>query len=172
MGKIGVKARIFNEMVKVSSNDNRDEGDEMAEVFDNSIPVLSPPQGFRDAISEAAEWDEQLSEGKALSDREQAVLQSLEIMTRNADEATWLKAADLRDRVREIMGINRDQMGHAQWIGHVLNRLSLIDRNRKKAYTGGQMYLIDRTEVCDMMRRYDVTQIAIDSQKTDHTYHN
>ncbi|QPC83025.1 hypothetical protein G4Y79_01225 [Phototrophicus methaneseepsis] len=116
-------------------------------------------EGLLDAISEAAEWDEQLSEGKALSNREEAVLQSLEIMTRNADGAVWLKASELRERVREIMGISQDQMGHAQWIGHILNRLALTDRNRKKAYTGGQMYLIDRREVSDMMRRYDVSQI-------------
>jgi hypothetical protein len=116
--------------------------------------------GLLDAISEAAEWDEQLSEGKALSDREEAVLQSLEIMTRNADGAVWLKASELRERVREIMGISREQMGHAQWIGHVLNRLALTDRNRKKAYTGGQMYLIDRMEVNDMMRRYDVAPVS------------
>jgi hypothetical protein len=121
--------------------------------------------GLLDAISEAAEWDEQLSEGKALSDREEAVLQALEIMTRNADGAAWLKATELREQVRNIMGISREQMGHAQWIGHVLNRLALTDRNRKKAYTGGQMYLIDRAEVNDMMRRYDVAQIQIDSPK-------
>jgi hypothetical protein len=121
--------------------------------------------GLLDAISEAAEWDEQLSEGKALSDREEAVLQALEIMTRNAESTVWLKAAELREQVRDIMGISREQMGHAQWIGHVLNRLALTDRNRKKAYTGGQMYLIDRADVSDMMRRYDVAQIQIDSPK-------
>ncbi|MEQ8677157.1 MAG: CHC2 zinc finger domain-containing protein [Aggregatilineales bacterium] len=116
-------------------------------------------EGLLDAISEAAEWDEQLSEGKALSDREEAVLQSLEIMTLNAEGAVWLKASELREHVRDIMGISPDQMGHAQWIGHILNRLALTDRNRKKAYTGGQMYLMDRREVSDMMRRYDVSQI-------------
>lgn len=52
------------------------------------------------------------------------------------------------------------QMGHAQWIGHILNRLALTDRSHKKAYTGGQMYLIDRTEVSDMMRRYDVAAVS------------
>jgi hypothetical protein len=36
--------------------------------------------GLLDAISRAAEWDEQVSEGKALSDREEAVLQALEVM--------------------------------------------------------------------------------------------
>lgn len=116
-------------------------------------------EGLLNAISEAADWDEQLSEGKALSDREEAVLQSLEIMTRNAEGVVWLKATDLRERVCDIMGIIREQMGHAQWIGHVLNRLALTDRNRKKAHTGGQMYLIDRKEVNDMMRRYDVSEI-------------
>ena len=34
------------------------------------------------AISEAATWDEQLSQGKALSDREEAVLQPLELLIR------------------------------------------------------------------------------------------
>lgn len=43
--------------------------------------------GLFDAISQAAEWDEQISRGKALSDREEAVLQALEIMTRN--QGNW-----------------------------------------------------------------------------------
>jgi hypothetical protein len=42
--------------------------------------------GLLDAISNAAEWDEQISEGKSLSEREEAVLQALEIMTRNQPE--------------------------------------------------------------------------------------
>ncbi len=122
--------------------------------------------GLLDAICEAAEWDEQLSEGKALSEQEEAVLQALEIMTRNADDVVWLKAAALRQCVREIMGISREQMGHAQWIGHILNRLALTDRSSRKAYAGGQMYRMDRETVLDMLRRYDVDvvdeQIAID----------
>jgi hypothetical protein len=47
-------------------------------------------------------------------------------------------------------------MGHAQWIGHILNRLQLTDRHHRKAYTGGQMYLVQSDEILDMMRRYDV----------------
>ena len=123
-------------------------------------------KGLLDAICEAAEWDEQLSEGKALSEQEEAVLQALEIMTRNADDVVWLKAAALRQRVRGIMGISREQMGHAQWIGHILNRLALTDRSSRKAYAGGQMYRMDRETVLDMLRCYDVDvvdeQIAID----------
>ena len=113
------------------------------------------------AISEAAEWDEQTSEGKALSEREEAVLQALEIMTRNSETEVWIKASDLRDKVRELLGYDTDQMGHAQWIGHILNRLQLTDRNRRKAYTRGQMYLIQRPEVIDMMRRYAVEAITL-----------
>ena len=113
--------------------------------------------GLLDAISDAASWDEQLSEGKALSEREEAVLQALEIMTRSKPE--WVKAADLRDQVRHLLGYSPEQMGHAQWIGHILNRLQLSDRNRRKAYSGGQMYAIERDDVLDMMRRYDVTII-------------
>jgi hypothetical protein len=112
------------------------------------------------AISQAAEWDEQSSEGKALSEREEAVLQALEIMTRSADTEMWVKAADLRDKVRELLGYNADQMGHVQWIGHILNRLQLTDRNRRKAYTGGQMYLVQHHEITDMMRRYAVDAIV------------
>jgi hypothetical protein len=51
MGKIGVKARVFNEMMKLSSNDTPDNGDDFAEVFDDNIPVLSPAQGFRDDLA-------------------------------------------------------------------------------------------------------------------------
>jgi len=112
------------------------------------------------SISEAAEWDEQASEGKALSDREEAVLQALEIMTRSNQAEAWIKACDLRDKVCDLLGYNAEQMGHAQWVGHILNRLQLTDRNRRKAYTGGQMYLIRRDEIMDMMRRYDVESVS------------
>lgn len=113
--------------------------------------------GLLEAISDAASWDEQLSEGKALSEREEAVLQALEMMTRNEPE--WIKAPELRNEVCQLLGYSPEQMGHAQWIGHILNRLQLTDRNRRKAYTGGQMYSIARADVLDMIRRYDVTVI-------------
>ena len=113
--------------------------------------------GLLAAVSDAASWDEQLSEGKALSDREEAVLQALEILTRNEPE--WLKASDVRDQVRQLLGYSPEQMGHAQWIGHILKRLQLSDRNHRKAYAGGQMYAVQREEVLDMMRRYDVSVI-------------
>ena len=85
-----------------------------------------------------------MSEGKALSDREEAVLQALEIITRQQQE--WIKAADLREQVQELLGYTKEQMGHAQWIGHILNRLQLTDRQRRKAYSGGQMYRLNREE--------------------------
>ena len=113
--------------------------------------------GLLDAISEAAVGDEQLSEGKALSEREEAVLQALEMMTR--DQPEWMKASELRDQVRQLLGYSSEQMGHAQWIGHILNRLQLTDRNRRKAYSGGQMYAVEREDVLDMMRRYEVGRI-------------
>jgi hypothetical protein len=113
--------------------------------------------GLLSAISDAASWDEQMSEGKALSEREEAVLQGLEIMTRNQPE--WIKGVDLREQVRNLLGYSNEQMGHAQWLGHILNRLQLTDRHRRKAYSGGQMYAIKRGEVLDMMRRYDVSVV-------------
>jgi hypothetical protein len=92
--------------------------------------------GLLTAISEAASWDEQMSEGKALSEREEAVLQALEMMTQSQPE--WIKAADLREVVRELLGYTKEQLGHAQWIGHILNRVQLVDRNRRRVYAGGK----------------------------------
>ena len=117
-------------------------------------------EGLLDAISEAAEWDEQISEGKALSDREEAVLQSLEIMTRNADGAVWLKASELREQVAKLMGQPVEQLGHAQWIAHILSRLHLLDNGRRKRQMDGVVYAIQRMAVIDMMSRYDVLPIS------------
>jgi hypothetical protein len=61
--------------------------------------------------------------------------------------------------MKSILGYTQDQMGNAQWIGHILNRLHLSDRNRRKAYSGGQMYNIKRDDVLDMIDRYDVSLI-------------
>lgn len=109
---------------------------------------------------EAAEWDEQLSEGKALSDREEAVLQALEIMTRNAHSAVWLKAVELREQVAKLLGQPVEQLGHAQWIAHILSRLHLLDNGRRKRQMDGVVYAIQRTAVIDMISRYDVMPIS------------
>jgi len=115
--------------------------------------------GLLDAISNAAEWDEQISEGKSLSEREEAVLQSLELLTRSADEIVWVKGTDLREKIRSLLGQSADEMGNAQWIGHILKRLQLIDQSRRKHHVGGKLYAIERREVLDMMQRYDVPPI-------------
>jgi hypothetical protein len=115
--------------------------------------------GLLDAISNAAEWDEQMSEGKSLSEREEAVLQALELLSRNADEVVWVKGTDLREKIRSLLGQSADEMGNAQWIGHVLKRLQLIDNSRRKHHVGGKIYAIERREVLDMMQRYDVPPI-------------
>jgi len=115
--------------------------------------------GLLDAISDAAEWDEQISEGKSLSEREEAVLQGLELLTRSADELVWVKGTDLREKIRSLLGQSADEMGNAQWIGHILKRLQLIDQSRRKHHVGGKLYAIERHEVLDMMQRYDVPPI-------------
>jgi hypothetical protein len=58
------------------------------------------------AISDAATWDDQMSEGKSLSEREEAVLQALDILT--LDEPKWIKAGDLREQVRDMLGYTQD----------------------------------------------------------------
>lgn len=121
--------------------------------------------GLLDAITNAAEWDEQISEGKSLSEREEAVLQALELLTRNADEIVWVKGTDLREKIRSLLGQSADEMGNAQWIGHVLKRLQLIDNSRRKHHVGGKLYAIERREVLDMMQRYDVPPIENGTSK-------
>jgi hypothetical protein len=106
-----------------------------------------------------AEWDEQISEGKSLDEREEAVLQALDLLTHNVAEITSIKGTDLCEKVRPILGQTPDQMGNDQWIGHVLNWLQLPDKSRRKHHVGGKPYAIDRREVLDMMQRYDVPPI-------------
>jgi hypothetical protein len=122
-------------------------------------------RGLLDAISSAAEWDEQVSGGKSLSEREEAVLQSLELLSRNADDIVWIKGTDLREKIRGLMGQSVEEMGNVQWIGHVLKRLQLVDNARCKHHVGGKLYAIARREVLDMIRRYDVPLIEVDVTK-------
>jgi len=115
--------------------------------------------GIRDllsAISDAAVWDTQWSEGQSLSDREEAVLQTLDLMTRHTSSLIWIRAQALRDQVAQLLGQTPDQLGHTQWIAHILKRLHLLDEQRRKRDTEGMIYAINPIEVQDMMRRYDV----------------
>ncbi len=115
--------------------------------------------GLLRGISEAASSDEQFSEGKALSDREEAVLQALEILTRDQPGDVWLKASVLREQVATLLGQPVEQLGHSQWIAHILNRLHLIDNRRRKRLMDGMVYAVQRAVVLDMMERYDVSAI-------------
>ncbi len=115
--------------------------------------------GLLEAIVKAAESDEQVSEGKALSDREEAVLQALESLTRGQTEIVWIKSAVLREHVAKLLAQPTEKLGDAQWIGHILKRLHLLDDARRKRGTDGIVYGIQPGEVLDMMRRYDVAVI-------------
>jgi len=115
--------------------------------------------GLLEAISDAASWDEQMSEGKALSDREEAVLQALEMITRGKDDVMWVKSATLREQVARLLGLPVEKLGDAQWIGHILKRLHLLDDARRKRGMDGMTYAVQPVEVMDMMRRYDVAVI-------------
>lgn len=113
-------------------------------------------QGLLETITSAATTDQELSEGKALSDREEAVLQALELMTHGEDGTVWIKAVALRERVARLIGQPVEKMGDAQWIGHILKRLHLLDDTRRKRGMDGITYAVKPSEVLDMMRRYDV----------------
>jgi Toprim domain-containing protein len=115
--------------------------------------------GLLDAISDAAEWDEQISEGKSLSEREEAVLQALETLTRGQTEVVWIKSAVLRERVANLLAQPVEKLGDTQWIGHILKRLHLLDDARRKRSMEGMTYAVQPNEVIDMMRRYEVAMI-------------
>ncbi|MEZ4666448.1 MAG: hypothetical protein R3E39_00775 [Anaerolineae bacterium] len=116
-------------------------------------------EGLLEAIAKAAVSDEQVSEGKALSDREEAVLQALEILTHGQSEIVWIKSAILREHVAKLLAQPSEKLGDAQWIGHILKRLHLLDDARRKRGMDGMVYAVQPAEVIDMMRRYDVAVI-------------
>jgi hypothetical protein len=116
--------------------------------------------GLLQSLTEAASNADVLSAGQALSEREESVLQGLELMTKSQTSVMWIKAAALREQVAKLMGQTVEEMGHAQWIGHILKRLHLIQEGRRKRSTEGIAYGIDPAEVRDMMRRYDVDSIC------------
>ena len=64
--------------------------------------------------------------------------------SRSADEIVWVKGTDLREKIRSLLGQSTDEMGNAQWIGHILKRLQLIDQSRRKHHVGGKLYAIER----------------------------
>jgi hypothetical protein len=117
------------------------------------------------AISDAASWDDQVSEGQSLSEREEAILQALELMTRHTTQLVWVKSAVLRDKVMALMGQGAEKTGDTQWIGHILKRLHLIDESRRKRQTDGILYAVNPVDVLDMMARYHVAQIQFDETK-------
>jgi hypothetical protein len=109
--------------------------------------------GLLDAISNAAECDEQISEG------EEGVLQAVEVLTRGESEAVWIKSAALREGVAKLLGQPVEKLGDARWIGHILKPLHLLDDARRKRGMDGMVYAVHPTEVMDMMRRYEVALI-------------
>jgi len=115
--------------------------------------------GLLQAIATAAETDEQISQGKALSEREEAVLQALELMTRGQEGIVWVKAGTLREKVARLLGQPVEKMGDAQWIGHILKRLHLLDEAGRKRGMDGITYAVKSPDVIDMMRRYDVAVV-------------
>ena len=71
-----------------------------------------------------------------MSEREEAVLQALEMLTRGQSNVVWIKAAVLREKVARLTGQPVEKMGDAQWIGHILKRLHLLDEvGRKRGWT-------------------------------------
>jgi hypothetical protein len=115
--------------------------------------------GLKDAISVAAERDALWSDGKALSDREETVLQALELLTRGEERLTWIKAVGLRRQVSDLLGTTVEQIGDAPWIGYILKRLHLIADDGRRRGIDGLVYAVHPATIRDMLRRYDVTAV-------------
>jgi hypothetical protein len=154
---------------------NYDERSELHKLINRSHELWSPlvalaaffeeegkVDGLLQSIGEAATRDDLVSEGKSLNEREEALLQVLEVMSRG-NETTWLKARDLRDRVQKLLDIPEEWIGHSQWIGHSLKHLQLTDRERSQRHTDGMRYRLDRFHVLDMMKRYQVHALESES---------
>jgi hypothetical protein len=108
------------------------------------------------SIRAAAERDALWSDGKALSDREEAVLQALELLTRGEDRLTWIKAAGLRRQVADLLGTTVEQMGDAPWVGYILKRLHLVADDGRRRGIDGLVYAIHPNLVRDTLQRYEV----------------
>lgn len=66
---------------------------------------------------------------------------------------------------RGLLGQSDDKLGNAQWIGHVLKGLQLIDPSQRKHHVRGKLDAIEHSEVLDMMQRYDVSTIEDEISK-------
>ena len=95
-----------------------------------------------------------------MSEREEAVLQALDLISHEADSTVWVRASTLREQVAKLLGQSVEHLGHTQWIADILKRLHLLDESKRKRDTDGMMYAIDPTEVRDMMRRYEVNSVV------------
>ena len=113
--------------------------------------------GLRDAVQFAAERDA-LDDGRSLSEREEAILQALEILTRGGGD-TWLKWTDLREQVRLLLDLTEETMGSGTWIQNTMKRLQLLDRSSKRSSAEGQTVKVDRGAVLDLMMRYEVAMV-------------
>ncbi len=65
----------------------------------------------------------------------------------------WIKASELREQVARLLAQPVEQLGHTQWIAHIMNRLQLPDTSKRKRQTCGIVYCMPRRQVLDMMHR-------------------
>jgi hypothetical protein len=112
------------------------------------------------SIRESAKRDDLVSEGKSLNEREEALLQALEFLSKDQKIVT-LKARDIRDKVQKLLELPDHQLGNTQWVGYSLKHLQLTDRARSHRQNDGMRYDIDRDQVLDMMKRYGVAAIEM-----------
>lgn len=94
---------------------------------------------------------------RSLSEREEAILQALEILTR-VEGDTWLKWTDLREQVR-LLDLTEETMASGTWIQNTLKRLQLLDRSSKRSSAKGRTVKVDRGKVVDTMLRYQVSTV-------------
>lgn len=76
-----------------------------------------------------------------------------------------MTGTDLREKIYGLLGQSANEVGNAQWTGHILKRPQLIDQSRRKHQVGGKLYAFEQREVMDMMQRYAVPAIENEISK-------
>ena len=115
--------------------------------------------GLQTTIIQAAAQNEVLGDGRALNSREEAVLQALELLMRDAEGSVWIESRALREQVGAVLGLTTEPPEPSAWMGPVLKRLHLTDRSRRRVGVNGQRYAIDRAEMLDLIQRYGVAMV-------------
>jgi hypothetical protein len=79
------------------------------------------------------------------------------MLTRDQNDMAWVQPSAFRAETVHLLGSEASVDG--QRIVHILKRLPLVDKKRRKRATEGMVYAIIPNEVRDTTRRNDVAKV-------------